>query len=173
MTASEFYRNPTLIETFGRSKLFNVCRRMREQVPEFPQYEKPVNNYHAAWLIYLLAKSGSSTTPKVIADSIRAGKELKTGNDLFVIWLGDLLANPERIKRDIISIWLFESSNYAQVMSSRQGLIFQGEEKVKQVNKGTQLSGQFLYDFARKLNVKDESLDSELVFESSEEDEEK
>lgn len=170
MTASEFYNNPKLIETFGRSKLFNLCRRMREQVPAFPQYEKPVNNYHAAWLIYLLAKSGSSTTPRVIANSIRAGKELKMGNDLFVAWLGDLLADPERIKRDIVSIWLFESSNYINVIMNTGAIFFQGEEKVKQVNKAIQLSAQFLYDFAMNLNVKDESLDSEIVFEAQEEE---
>ncbi|MBL7871373.1 MAG: hypothetical protein JNM78_07170 [Cyclobacteriaceae bacterium] len=170
MKASEFYNERTLIETFGRSKVFETCRRMREVIPDFPQYEKEVTEFHSAWLIYLMSKTGRTTTKQAVYNAVMAGKRLKCGKETFIIWFGNLLSSPERINKEINSIWIYQDANCIQVNGGNKITVFQGEERVKTVRTAIQLSAQFLYDFAMKLNVKD--TDSETVFESEEEDDE-
>jgi hypothetical protein len=170
MKVSEFYNDRALIETFGKSKVFETCRRMREVWPGFPQYSDTVTEFIAAWLIYLMAKSGRTTTKQAITQAILSGKRLKTGNELFVVWLGNLVSDPEKIK-NIHTIWIFQDGDFVQVNGTDTITIFQGPEKVKSVASATQISAQFLYDFAVKLNVKDESHEDETVFESEDESE--
>jgi hypothetical protein len=167
MKVSELYNSRELCETFGKSKCFETARRMREVWPDFPQYEKEVNEFHSAWLIYLMAKTGRSTTKQTIYNAVMAGKRLKCGDELFVIWLGNLLTNPERIRREILSIWIYQDANCVQVNCGDKILMFQGEAKVKTVTTATQLSVQFLYDFAMRLNQTGTD-NSRTVFESSE-----
>jgi len=103
MTASDFYNDPKLIENFTRSKTFESCRRLREVLPGFPSYHETVNEFHAAWLIFLMAKTGKTSTRKAFVHGILSANELKMGDVLFVHWLAELLLKPERIKNEIKS----------------------------------------------------------------------
>lgn len=174
MTASELYNNRELTENFGRSKVFESCRRMRQIWPGFPSYHQSANEFDSAMIIYIMAKSGNTTTRKAVSDAIISMHQLKCGNELFVIWLGNLLLNPDFIKDRILNLWIFQSDEMAQVTFTDGSVkIFQGEAKVKIVNKATQLSAAFLYDFAIKLKEtwKDESLENKIVSESEENEE--
>ncbi len=170
MTVSEFYRNPTIIESFGKSRVFEISRRMREVMPDFPTYSMNANEYHLAWLIFILSRS-KTTTRKDVYNAIKSGKKLKSGNELFVHWLAGLLIDPKRIDRDIRSIWIFQDDpGFIQVNLREKIQIFQEEEKVRTVANATYLCGAFLFDFAMKLKDtwRDESLDQETVFEEDE-----
>ena len=165
MTASDFYNERTILENFGRSKAFESCRRMREVMPGFPQFSEIVNEFHSGWLIYLMAKTGNTSTRKAFEKAILAGKDLKCGNELFSIWLGNLLLNPEHIKNKLKSIWIFEDENLVHVNWGDHIQIFQGPHTPKQVSRATVLSPQFFYDFAVTLDktLVDESLGSEII----------
>jgi len=171
MTASDFYNDPKLIENFTRSKTFESCRRLREVLPGFPSYHETVNEFHAAWLIFLMAKTGKTSTRKAFVHGILSANELKMGDVLFVHWLAELLLKPETIKKEIKSIWIYQDQNLIHITCSDRILIFQGSRKPKQVSQLCQLSPQFLYDFALKLNetLIDES--AEIIFSDPDVDE--
>jgi hypothetical protein len=171
MTTADLYNNRELIETFTRSKTFETCRRLREQWPGFPQYQEQATEGIASWLIYIMAKTGRTTTKQAVYNAIKSGTSIKCGDEMFITWLGNLLLDPERIKESIISIWIYESADCVHVTTNKDVKIFQGKEKVKSVAKATLLSAQFLYDLAMNARFTDQNIDSEIVFEDNENNE--
>ncbi len=165
MKASDLYNERTLIESWGKSKTFESCRRMREVMPGFPQYLDNVSEYDAGNLIYLMSKTGKTSTRKAFVDAILCSRDLKCGDERFTIWLGELLINPERIKNEIQTIWVYEDANLVHVTFNDKIKIFQGPTVAKQVSRLTQLSKQFLYDFSVKLKATLVSEASNIIFE--------
>lgn len=173
MKASDLYNNQrTLIETFGRSKTFETCRRMREVYPGFPKYLEEVSEYDAAQVIFIMAKTGKTTTKKAVYDAINSSQKLKSGDEFFFAWLGDALTKPQFIKDRVSSIWIFEDSDFVQVNLNDSIKVFQGTEKVKTVSRAVHLSAQFLYDFSLVLNKDLVDVRPETVFEDDTTDEE-
>ena len=167
MTASNLYQERTMQETFGKSKCFETARRLREVWEGFPKYSDTANEFTAAWLVFVMSKTGTTTTKRAVNNAIISGNNLKSGDESFIIWLGNLLVNPEEIRKQNISIWVFESADFVEVRHNNHIKIFQGKEKVKSVSRATNLSSAFLYDLAMVLSKSliDESLKSEIIFE--------
>lgn len=167
MTVSELYSHRTIVESFGKSRAFEICRRFREQWPGFPSYMDQVNEFIAAWIVLVLAKA-KTNTKRDFSNAVLSGKSLRSGDESFVIWLSNVITKPEWIKENLTSIWVYMDSEMIQVNLGREVLIFQGKEKVKSVARATHLSGQFLYDFSKALcaELKDESIENQKIFES-------
>ncbi len=165
MKAADFYNSREIVDSFGKSKSFETNRKIKTVIPSWPQYSEEFSEYHCAWMIYLMSRTGDTTTSQAVYNAVMAGKRLKSGNENFIIWLGNLLTNPEACKQ-ITSIWIFQGENFVQVNRGNDILIFQGDTQVKKVSSATCLSGAFLYDFAKRLNIKNNLIaDTSPVFE--------
>lgn len=147
MTASEFYQSKTITDAFGRSRTFEIVRHLRSVWPGlFPSHQQNVNTYYAAWILYVLAR-GRHATMQGVYQAVGDGRELRCGNDLFVVWLGDLLSNPQRISNEIQNVYVFERPHDPCVqVTFTDGTvkIFQPRERTRNFRRMAVLDKEFL-----------------------------
>jgi hypothetical protein len=172
MKISEFYTNEAIIEGFGRGRTRKVIAELREVWPDFlgerkevleaggrsPYFYKEVNPYYAAWVLFILSNCKSHSREDVVKAVLR-GTELKRKvneeEELFIIWFGNLLSDPERIKRDIRSIVIFfDADNMVSVFTEQKGtyngdtLLFHGKSPAFKIRHSAALEKDFLVEIA-------------------------
>jgi hypothetical protein len=160
MTASEIYNSKILIESFGKSRVYEVCRHLRGVWPGFPSYSEGVNNYSFAWIIFILSKC-KFTRRQDVEKAILEGRELTCEGQEFIIWLGDLLFNPAEISA-VRNIFIFYEGDSCVQVTHMNGItkIFQGENRANTIRRAAILSQEFLLELSEMLvPFQDESLD--------------
>lgn len=183
MKISDFYTNQTIVEGFGRGRTRKVIAELREVWPDFlgekkeviekggrsPYFYKDVNEFYAAWLLFILSNCKSHNREDVVR-AVYRGTELKNNDgEHFIIWFGNLLASPERIRRDIRSIYIFYDEDnmvsvFTEVGSDYKGanLLFHGKRPAFKIRRSAVLEKDFLVEVAELLQpIEPEKWDTE------------
>lgn len=169
MTVSDFYSNQTVIDGFGKGRTYKVISQLRDVWPGllgkengmFPYYNKPMNNYLAAWIIFILSNCKSHSKDDVVK-AIKRGQRLHRidkNETKFIVWFGDLLSDPKAILRDIkhISIF-FDADDFVNVETEESGkyqgynLLFHGSGPAFKIRKAAVLEKDFLIEIAELIH---------------------
>jgi hypothetical protein len=178
MKLSDFYKNPLIIEAFGRSRVYETIRHLKSVWPGFlPEYSERFSSYHAAWLLLVLCQNKVASRASVIG-AIRKGKELKCDGQHFTTWLGDILNSYDKIEAEIKSIYIFyEGDLCAHVFTEANDLksgyikVFQTETKVSQFRRAAIMDKSFVMEISAMidiLSIDNDNSEDEQVFEYNE-----
>jgi hypothetical protein len=159
MHVSDLYEDPLLTVYFGPSRVFDMARRFREVVPDFPQGKGDqgnININHAIWFLYALAKVKSVNNRReahYAISSMVSTTSLENGESIYISMV-NLLSHPDHIK-SVKEIRISKVTDFVKViLTDGRSEDFRGPNFVESIHANvdriTILKQNFLADFVSR-----------------------
>jgi hypothetical protein len=164
MTISDFYSNEIVVNSYGKGRTYKIISTLREVWPStigigratpFPYYNKPVNAFVAAWIIFILSNSKSHSEQDVISTILRAYNLKTIGREVsFIDWFEKLLSDPISVE-SIKSISIFFNTDCCvSVLNEHEGgnLVFQVRDTpFFKIRRPMIIDGDFLLEISKQI----------------------
>lgn len=165
MHIRDLYNDPILMAFFGSSRVIDLGRRFRENLPDFPGgkgEQGEIGVYHAVWFLFVLARVKSVNDKREVYNAIGALTstiEESSKKDPILVVLGNLLGNPDEVE-SVEQIWISKVYDFVKIFyTDREPRIFRGsnvnEAISTYIEEVTILKHPFLLDFSKRWQTKD------------------